>query len=248
MKDFLSDNLWFDGREEFDLIWKAEDKIQVSEIYQIIKKRKKSLDKAPGEDGVKFRYIRRIPDILLERMTECYNICLREGKFPRCWKKALLTLIPKDEINMEHPKVRPICLLNETAKIYERVLVDRIEAWMNGHPESRLTDNQYGFRRGRSTYEALNIVKEVVLTKANEDELVAGASLDIVNAFNSIRWKHIRSTFKEKGFPVYLRRAIDSYLSERIIEFTDSFGITRSREVTSGVPQGSVLGPVEHRI
>lgn len=213
--------------------------------YTLIRKnKKKSTDKAPGLDGIKFKYVKCIPDIMLEKMTNCFNVCLQEGKFPRCWEVAILALIPKGELNMEHPKVRPICLLNELGKILERILVQRIETWMEEHPESELAENQFGFRRGKSTYDALHKVKDKILFDTYNGEIVAGASLDIMNAFNAIRWKHIITTLKDKGFPEYLRRIIGDYLSERTIEFPDCNGTIRKCEVTSGVPQGSVLGPV----
>lgn len=242
---FPIDNFWREGREEMDLVWNDDYNIHVAEVYGIIRKnRKKSTDKAPGKDGIKFKYIKCIPDIMLDKITDCFNVCLQEGKYPRCWKNAVLALIPKGELDLTCPKVRPICLLNELGKILERILVQRLEMWMDEHLESNIAENQFEFRRGRSTYDALYLVRNTILSNTYNGEIVAGASIDITNAFNAIRWKHIITAFKDKGFPEYLRRIISDYLSKRTIEFPDSNGIIQKCEVTSGVPQGSVFEPV----
>lgn len=246
---FPTDVHWNEDREVFhdieDTEWNDDYDIDIMEIYRVIwKNKRKSVDKAPGKDGIKFKYIKYIPRVFLHKITSCYNMCVRKGRFPSCWKEAVLTLIPKGELNIRSPKVRPICLLAELGKILERILVDRIEQWMDTHPESRLTENQFGFRPGKSTYDALYKVQEIIKDETTDGKVVAGASLDIMNAFNTLRWKHILNALHEKGFPEYLRRIIGDYLSERSIEFLDSDGNIHKREVTSGVPQGSVLGPV----
>lgn len=242
---FPTDPSWEDEREEFDFAWDENDNIQTAEVYSVIwRNKRKSIDKAPGKDGIKFKYIKCIPEVLLEKITSCYNVCLRKGKFPKCWKEAILTLIPKGILDVAYPKVRPICLLGELGKILERILVNRMEQWMYEHPESGLAEDQFGFRPGKSTYDALYKVREIILTETNENRIVAGASLDIMNAFNTLKWRHILKALKEKGFPSYIRRIISDYLSCRTIEYPDCNGDIQKRSVTSGVPQGSVLGPL----
>lgn len=68
-------------------------------------------------------------------------------------------------------------------------------------------------------------------------------SLDIQNAFNSLPWAVIREALARKEFPKYIHRIIDSYLSERTVEYRTSNGGIATRRMGMGVPQGSVLGP-----
>lgn len=77
----------------------------------------------------------------------------------------------------------------------------------------------------------------------DNNNVVIGTSLDVQNAFNSIRWPHIRKALRDKGFPS-IRRIIDNYLSDRSIEYNTCDGNTVTRQISAGVPQGSVLGPV----
>jgi len=72
---------------------------------------------------------------------------------------------------------------------------------------------------------------------------VIAVSLDIKNAFNSLAWGVIRWSLERKGFPAYIRRTIDHYLHERVVEYPVANGELRSRVVSCGVLQGSVLGP-----
>lgn len=71
------------------------------------------------------------------------------------WKQANLVLIPKGVAADDSPlKARPICLLDELGKAFERVIATRIQDWMDANPESGLSDWQFGFRRHRSTVDA----------------------------------------------------------------------------------------------
>lgn len=120
------------------------------------------------------------------------TICLKKGFFPPQWKRSQLVLIPKGEIDPEHPKIRPICLLPEIGKIFERVIVERMTDWMEENSEAQLSPNQYGFRRLKSTVDAAMELRELIeLTHKRDKEVVIAISLDISNAFNSLQWSDI---------------------------------------------------------
>lgn len=89
---------------------------------------------------------KNIPEKMMDKVTECFQTCLKEGVFPREWKRAILVLIPKAaQLSVDDlPKVRPICLLNELGKALERIIADRLKHWMNTHQEAALSENQYG--------------------------------------------------------------------------------------------------------
>ena len=100
--------------------------------------------------------------------------------------------------------------------------------------------NQYGFRSGRSTIDAINRVKNIA-----EGAVAQGVALavpvDIVNAFNSIPWLVIEEGFMRFKLPCYIKRVIKSYLTGRTTEYKGMEEIVR-RVIDRGVPQGSVLG------
>lgn len=126
----------------------------------------------------------------------------------------------------------------------ERILVRRILAWMDTFGDSDLSDNQFGFRQGKSTCDALRLVTDTINAAVNRRKFVIAVSLDIKNAFNSVPWSAIRLALLRRGFPEYLRRIIDSYLHDRMIMYPVANGTYDSCSVEAGVPQGSVLGPL----
>lgn len=224
------------------ILWDEEGDIMYIEIYRIIKKGKMKNNTAPGPDGVRSLYWKRINDIMMNLLASFLTMCVKESKFPEQWKIAYLVLLPKGQLCVEQPKVRPICLLNEVGKIFEKVLVNRITDWMENSPDSALTSNQFGFCRGRSTIDALTEVKKFIEFTLRNDGIALAVSLDVANAFNSLQWNDIRCALRGKKIPEYICRIIDSYLSDRYIEYPTGHGMER-RTMEAGVPQGSVLGP-----
>ncbi|KMQ85988.1 reverse [Lasius niger] len=163
---------------------------------------------------------------MIIQIGECFAMCMRNGEFPADWKRAKLVLIPKgdqqkEEKEDELPKVRPICLLDEIGKAFERIIDNRIKGWMSRHPEAQLSKHQYGFMEGRSTSDALIEVQNTVIeTQRKKGGLTLAVGLDVANAFNSLPWPTIREAMRRKGFPDYIRRIIDNYLSNRTVEYT----------------------------
>lgn len=203
--------------------------------------------KAPGLDSIPNvalkAAIKTSPPVFLD----VYNTCIQEGTFPDRWKRQRLVLLPKGNKPPEDPSsYRPLCMLDTAGKVLERIIHGRIEAVV----ESQLADNQYGFRRGRSTVDAIDLVvntaKEAISGtrwKRGAKKYCLVATLDIKNAFNSASWKVILEALARMNVPNYLQKIIASYFSDRVLEYDTDSGVKEYR-VTGGVPQGSVLGPL----
>lgn len=187
--------------------------------------------------------------MMVDRLAGCFSACLSRGVFPAQWKVARLVLIPKgapmSSVPGVAPKARPICLLSEIGKTFERIIFTRLERFMHTNSIADLANGQYGFRKGRSTCDALIAVRKLIKEAMANNNVVLAIGLDVANAFNSLPWRTISKALRwRKRFPPYLCRIVDAYLSNRCVEFpTISGGVCR-RGVLAGVPQGSVLGPL----
>lgn len=106
----------------------------------------------------------------------------------------------------ELPKARPICLLNEIAKAFERIIANRIFDWLLENPDSDFSPNQFEFRKGLSTCDALSKFKEITSSIVERGGYAIAVSLDIKNAFNSMPWKVVRRALEIKSFPLYIRK------------------------------------------
>lgn len=146
-------------------IWKEEWNISTTELCNVIARKRRNT--APGPDGITMRMWRKIPGKMIKKLTEMINNMLKMGKFPKKWKLAKLVLISKVKNDTaDIPKARPICLIDDIGKCFEKIIVDRIEYWMEYMVERGLAfasvgNNQFGFRKNRSTIDALNRVKEI---------------------------------------------------------------------------------------
>ncbi|KAL1447006.1 hypothetical protein WDU94_003522 [Cyamophila willieti] len=106
-----------------------------------------------------------------------------------------------------------------------------------------LSDLQFGFREGRSTVDAVRKVTDIASRemrkgRSRERCFCLLITLDIQNAFNSANWATISTALTRKGISEYLIRMVESYLNEREI-----VGEEFHKDMSAGVPQGSVIGP-----
>lgn len=117
-------------------------------------------------------------------MAHLYTRCLMASRFLPEWKRAKLVLIPKEGKPGDLPSsYRPICLLDEAGKILKRIIADRIVQHLSRIGPD-LSREQYGFRSGRSTIDAIIRVRSTSEAAAEEGGVLMAVSLDISNAFN----------------------------------------------------------------
>lgn len=192
--------------------------------------------KAPGPDGIPPEAVKiavtEVPDAVLEVL----NNLARDQSFPRVWKEASVILIWKGKDTDKASSFRPICLISVIGKLYEKMIKNRLERDLEN--KGGLSQNQYGFRKGRSTIHAIE--KVLSITKSSRETWVAMVTVDIKNAFNSVPWDCIIDKLEEREVERCTINLVDSYLSHRKI-WVDR-GV--SMEMSAGVPQGSVLGPI----
>lgn len=223
--------------------WSEEHEIGMKELQWAVQRGLKGTT-APGPDGIPKKAWALAMQVLAERVQRLFNNCLKKGVFPSVWREAQLVLLRKEGKDVKTSSAyRPICLLDEAGKLYERILANRIVRHLKSVGPN-LSEAQYGFRENMSTIDAIRHVRTLAEERTAQGGVVLAVSLDIANAFNSLPWHRIKESLRWHQMPGYLARIMDDYLRDRWVIYTDREGRARRARLHRGVPQGSVLGPL----
>ena len=162
--------------------------------------------------------------------------------FPDKLKIAKVIPIHKKGDATAFNKYRPISLLPAISKVLEKIIYDQLSCYLND--SKLLFNNQYGFRSMHSTeFAALELIDRII-TQMDKDELPINIYLDLSKAFDTIDHSILINKLDYYGIKGPHLRLKHSYLSNRK-QYTE-INNTKSNiiSITTGVPQGSILGPL----
>lgn len=208
------------------------------EVEAIINGLKKN--KAPGPDGIKSEVLQHLAGIISPFLSQLFNECLRQKRIPSIWKQSELVILKKgeDKDPLIPKSYRPICLLNILGKIQEKMLCNRLQAYRE---QIGLHPRQFGFRKGRSTEDAINQALEHV--KEIDEKYVVGIFIDISGAFDNLWWPALFARLRDINCPRQLYESFLDYFKNRLVKIKNQ-NSTVSKTTTKGCPQGSVSGPI----
>lgn len=221
-------------------------KVTLEEIEEACSK--VGVNKASGPDAVPNIALKMAMSSNPAAFADIMQSCLVEGTFPKRWKRQRLVLLPKPGKPPGEPSsYRPLCMLDTIGKVLERIILNRLTPLLES--EGGLSHQQFGFRKARSTLDAVNRVVTMASEaikgkrwKGGTKQYCAVVTLDVKNAFNTANWGHILNALQRMNVPTYLLQILDSYFEDRVLEYDTEDG-PREYDITAGVPQGSVLGP-----
>ena len=167
---------------------------------------------------------------------------LTTGKFPTSWKSASIVPIPKSTNKSNPSDYRPISLLSIVSKLLEKYVYSRVRDHLIQH--APLSDYQWGFQRGKSTVSSLLFVTHGWHSLIDQQKNVMCVFFDFQKAFDTIPHHRLMDRLAGIGIHPLLLSWLCSYLSGRKQHVLVNGESSHSVHVLSGVPQGSVLGPL----
>ena len=217
------------------------ESILIAEEYVATALLKLDVSKSTGIDGVSSRMLKYTALNIAPSLTKLFNLSIIAG-CPDDWKIARIVPIPKANDMSSPSNYRPISILPIVSKVLERhissIIMDHLEE------VAPISPNQWGFMPGRSTTSALLSITNTCLQALDDGYDVCTVFFDIRKAFDSVPHRLLMEKMKTIGLNEYLLHWLHTYLSNRKQIVVVDGESSEELSVLSGVPQGSVLGPL----
>ena len=163
-----------------------------------------------------------------------------DGHFPDLWKRSFITPIYKSNNRENIRNYRPISKLNIIPKLFEAIITEKLTSQL----KNVIINEQHGFRNNRSTTTNLLTFQQFTLEKLEANTQVDVVYADFSKAFDSVNHNFILQKLYHIGVHGAFLKWIEGYLKNRIQNVKYKAFTSRDIRVTSGVPQGSHLGPL----
>ena len=192
--------------------------------------------------NINMSLIKQLNTELSPILCSLFNKSFNEGVFPDCFKIAKVIPLHKKGNKNILDNFRPISLLPQFSKNYEKLFKKRLLCFINKY--NILNDNQFGFRQNYSTEDALHHLSETVCAELENTNNCAVLSIDLKKAFDTLDHNILINKLDNIGIRGLPKVLLSSYLSNRSQYVKLNGAISNMERISFGVPQGSVLGPL----
>ena len=175
-------------------------------------------------------------------LTHIFNQSVSNGIFPDALKYAIVTPIYKKGPREDLSNCRPISVLKVYSKIFESLMKKHLISFLETN--KIISNNQFGFRKNISTFDALNnITKELFMALDNKLSAIC-IMIDFSKAFDTVRHDILLKKLEIYGIRGIVLNWFASYLKGRSQSVKYNDFTSDKMNITYGVPQGSILGPI----
>ena len=222
-----------DGLEDYNVPF------SMTELNEALKKSK---DSAVGPDKIHYQFLKHLPDSCLNVLLNVYNQVWESCNFPPSWREALVIPIPKPGKDTTKPEnYRPIALTSCLCKTMERMVNARLVHSLE--TTHAFSDEQCGFRKGRSTTDHLVRFETFVRESFAKEKHVVAIFFDLEKAYDTTWKRGILNKLHELGFRGKLAHFLEGFLDSRTFKVRAGSTYSDTFEQEMGVPQGSILSP-----
>ena len=196
--------------------------------------------KAVGIDGIGPRVLKHCTMSLSRPLCYLFNLSLSTGYIPQEWKTHIIIPIHKSNDHSLVNNYRPISLLSNISKVLERLIYNNVSEYVL----RTISSVQFGFIQGRSTTQQLLLFLNYIYEAISLSHQVDVIYLDFRKAFDMVQHSQQLSKLWKIGISGILWQWFKNYLTNRrhCVRITNTLSDTLP--VLSGVPQGSILGPL----
>ena len=158
------------------------------------------------------------------------------------WKHAIVSALFKQGSRLQPLQYRPVSVTSVCCKVMERAIYSHSVEYLESN--HLLSQFQYGFRAGRSTEDQLLFFYGRVAKWVDAGQVVDVVFLDFAKAFDVVSHGLLVDKLTSLGFDRHIIGWIRSFVMDRTMVVSVEGALSTTRSITSGVPQGSVLGPL----
>ena len=199
-------------------------------------------NKALGLDNISGKLLKDTATVVTPFLNLIFNLSLAEGIFPSDWKNSRVSPIYESGSRDECSNHRPISVLSTISKIFEKIVFDQMNEYFASN--AILTPYQSGFRKGYSTMTSLLKTTNEWLVNMDKGLINGVVFLDLKKAFDTVDHDILIKKLEFYGIKNTALRWFISYLSQRKQVCKIGSSISEIKTITTGVPQGSNLGPL----
>ena len=219
-----------------------EPSLQISRDSVISLLNKLKTDTSPGPDQIHPKILYEIRNEIVEPLTYIFNKSLSESELPSDWKNATVVPIFKKGKKNLASNYRPISLTSVICKLLEKFVRNKLLDHLIQN--NLICDEQFGFIPGRSCSLQLLDIMEIWTKSIDEKIPVDVIYTDFAKAFDTVSHRELLYKLQNLGITGKLLKWIQNFLSNRKQQVKVKNSISLWQSVCSGVPQGSVLGPI----